>query len=46
MAFLTSGIHVRSIQNAQIEFSALNVINALYEICPHVIILIIYVGRL
>ena len=32
MAFLTGGIYVQSIQSAQIEFSALNTINALHEI--------------
>jgi len=39
-AFLASGIYV---QSAQIEFNVLNAINALYEIC-HVITLVIYVG--
>jgi len=32
MAFLAGGIYAQSIQDAQIEFSILNVINALYEI--------------
>ena len=33
MTFLIGGIYAQSIQNAQIEFSALNTINALHEIC-------------
>jgi len=33
MAFLTGGIYTQSLQSAQIEFSALNTINALHEIC-------------
>ena len=32
-ALLASGIYAQSIQSAQIEFSALNAINVLYEIC-------------